>query len=68
MNFELGFKNVINNDLDCTSLMNMETDNDQASEDKYLLIAKADNVKHISSLLKAVNFQDVRSHLVKFNA
>lgn len=27
--------------------------------EKYLLVAKADNVKHISSLLKAVNFKDV---------
>lgn len=36
----------------------METDNN-SFEEKYLLIAKADNVKHISSLLKAVNFKDV---------
>lgn len=35
----------------------METDNNGL--EKYLLIAKADNVKHISSLLKAVNFKDV---------
>lgn len=34
----------------------METDK---NEDKYLLVAKADNVKHISSLLRAVNFKDV---------
>lgn len=35
----------------------METDNN--GSEKYLLVAKADNVKHISSLLKAVNFKDV---------
>lgn len=29
------------------------------NEEKYLLVAMADNVKHISSLLKAVNFKDV---------
>lgn len=38
----------------------METDKNDSFEDKYLLVAKADNVKHISSLLRAVNFKDVR--------
>lgn len=37
----------------------METDKNSSFEDKYLLVAKADNVKHISSLLRAVNFKDV---------
>lgn len=37
----------------------METDKNDLFEDKYLLVAKADNVKHISSLLRAVNFKDV---------
>lgn len=35
----------------------MATDNNDS--EKYLLVAKADNVKHISSILKAVNFKDV---------
>lgn len=38
----------------------METDKNDIFE-KYLLVARADNVKHISSLLKAVNFKDVSS-------
>lgn len=38
----------------------MEADKNDQLEDKYLLIAKADNVKHISQLLRAVNFKDVR--------
>jgi len=37
----------------------MEIDGNDSFEEKYLLVAKADNVKHISSLLKAVNFKDV---------
>ncbi|XP_060837922.1 cell cycle checkpoint protein RAD1-like [Rhopalosiphum padi] len=37
----------------------MEIDGNGSFEEKYLLVAKADNVKHISSLLKAVNFKDV---------
>lgn len=37
----------------------MESDKNEQSEEKYLLVAKADNVKHISSLLRAVNFKDV---------
>lgn len=37
----------------------MESENNYPLEDKYLLVAKVDNVKHISSLLKAVNFKDV---------
>ncbi|XP_050535359.1 cell cycle checkpoint protein RAD1-like isoform X3 [Daktulosphaira vitifoliae] len=32
---------------------------DSEETEKFLLVAKADNVKHISSLLKAVNFKDV---------
>lgn len=35
----------------------MASDNNDS--EKYLLVAKADNVKHVSSLLKAVNFKDV---------
>lgn len=42
----------------------METDNN--GSEKYLLVAKADNVKHISSLLKAVNFKDVCFFLYKY--
>lgn len=41
----------------------MEADTNDSVEEKYLLIAKADNVKHISSLLKAVNFKDVSNLL-----
>lgn len=37
----------------------MDTDKNSLCEDRYLLVAKADNVKHISSLLRAVNFKDV---------
>jgi hypothetical protein len=41
----------------------MEIDGNGSFEEKYLLVAKADNVKHISSLLKAVNFKDVSCSL-----
>jgi len=41
----------------------MEVDGNDSFEEKYLLVAKADNVKHISSLLKAVNFKDVSGSL-----
>lgn len=40
-------------------MINMESDKNELIEEKYLLVAQADNVKHISSLLKAVNFKDV---------
>lgn len=42
----------------------MEPDKYSSLEEKYLLVAKADNVKHISSLLRAVNFKDVSYILV----
>jgi len=41
----------------------MDVDDNDSFEEKYLLVAKADNVKHISSLLKAVNFKDVSCSL-----
>lgn len=41
----------------------MDVDGNDSFDEKYLLIAKADNVKHISSLLKAVNFKDVSGSL-----
>lgn len=41
----------------------MDMDGNGSFEEKYLLVAKADNVKHISSLLKAVNFKDVSCSL-----
>lgn len=37
----------------------MENDKNSLFQEKYLLVAKVDNVKHISSLLKAVNFKEV---------
>lgn len=39
--------------------MDMESNKNGSFQEKYLLVAKADNVKHISSLLRAVNFKDV---------
>lgn len=44
----------------------METNKNDSFEEKYLLVAKADNVKHISSLLKAVNFKDVSDYYNNF--
>lgn len=45
----------------------MESEKNDSLEEKYLLVAKADNVKHISSLLKAVNFKDVSFLYVRVN-
>lgn len=45
----------------------METDKNGLFGEKYLLVAKVDNVKHISSLLKAVNFKDVSIFILLIN-